>query len=131
VQELRDDVLRALGQHHADHPLAPGMDVEDLRIKLRHRVASRLFRVLVEQLEEQKTLVRDGSLVRLTGHETQLGPREQALAQRVVLLLSAEPLAPPDVKQIETQTGTPRASVIEVIRVMERQRTLVRVSSDL
>ena len=131
VQELGGDVGRALGHYHADHPLAPGMDVEDLRIKLRYRVASRLFRVLVERLEEQKTLVRDGSFVRLTGHETQLGPREQALAQRVVRLLSAEPLAPPDVRQIEAETGSARATVMEVLRVMERQRTLVRVAPDL
>ena len=131
VQELDNGVVRALGQYHADHPLAPGMDVEDLRTKLRYRVASRLFRVLVEQLEERKTLVRDGSFVRLTGHHTQLGPREQALAQRVVLLLSAEPLAPPDVRQIEVETESARATVMEVLRVMERQRTLVRVAPDL
>jgi selenocysteine-specific elongation factor len=40
-------------------------------------------------------------------------------------------LAPPDVRQIEVKTGRPRASVMEVLGVMERQRTLVRVSPEL
>jgi len=131
LQKLSVDALRALAEYHSDHPLAAGMDVEDLRVRLRYHVAPRLFRICMEQLERQGGLVRNGSILRLPDHDTQLGAREQALAQRIVLLLSADPLAPPDVRQIEAETGRPHASVIEVLGVMERQRTLVRVSSEL
>jgi selenocysteine-specific elongation factor len=67
----------------------------------------------------------------LPDHDAQLGAPEQALAQRIVLLLSTGPLAPPDVRQIEAETGRPRASVLEVLGVLERRRTLVRVSPEL
>jgi selenocysteine-specific elongation factor len=129
--EIANDVRRALAEHHLGHPLAPGMDVEDLRARLRYMVTPRLFRMCLEQLEGQKTIVREGSILRLPDHGAELGAREQALAQHIVRLLSIDPLAPPDVRQIEAETGRPRASVLEVLGVMERQRTLVRVSSEL
>jgi selenocysteine-specific elongation factor len=131
LQELGSDALRALAEYHSGHPLAAGMDVEDLRVGLRYLVAPRLFRMCVEQLEAQRKLERDGSLVRLPGHDAQFGVREQALADRIALLLSTNPLAPPDVRQIEAETCKPRASVMEVLGVMERQQTLVRVSPEL
>jgi selenocysteine-specific elongation factor len=131
LRELGDDAVRTLGDYHSSHPLAAGMDMEELRVNLRYRVVPRLFRVLVEDLAVHKGLVRDGSLLRLPAHHARLGDREQALAQTIVALLSTDPLAPPDVKQIETRTGSARSTVMEVLGVMERQRTLVRVSPEL
>ncbi len=131
VREVSDDVLRVLGAYHSSHPLAPGMDMEEVRVTLGHHVAPRLFRVLVEQLEVQKGLVRDGSSLRLPDHRARLGDREQALAHTIVSLLSTDPLAPPDVKRIEVETGSARSTVMDVLGVLERQRTLVRVSPDL
>jgi selenocysteine-specific elongation factor len=130
-QRFERDALGALAEFHRGHPLARGMDVEDLRARMPYRIAPRLFRACVERLDTQGRLVRDGSLLRLAGHDAQPGAREQELVQRIVLLLSRNPLAPPDVRQLETETGRPRTSVMEVLGAMERQRTLVRVSPDL
>jgi selenocysteine-specific elongation factor len=130
-QQLEKDALRTLAEFHSAHPLARGMDVEDLRARMSYLVAPRLFRVCVEQFEAQGRLARDGSLLRLAGHDAQPGAREPALVQHIVRLLSTNPLAPPDVRQIEAATGRARTSLMEVLGAMERERTLVRVSSDL
>jgi selenocysteine-specific elongation factor len=45
--------------------------------------------------------------------------------------LAVNPLAPPDLKQIEKETGIERTTLGEIIRVMEREGSIVRVASEL
>jgi selenocysteine-specific elongation factor len=46
-------------------------------------------------------------------------------------LLAASPLAPPDLKELERAVGIARAKLMEVVRVLERERSIVRVGADL
>jgi selenocysteine-specific elongation factor len=47
------------------------------------------------------------------------------------MLLRKTPLAPPDLKQIESETGIKTVRLREVIRVMEREKSIVRVATDM
>jgi len=49
----------------------------------------------------------------------------------VAALVGREPFSPPDLKQIEHEVGVSRVRLGEVLRVMEREQSIVRVSSDL
>ena len=130
-QKLKDKILGVLRDFHLAHPLAPGMDMEELRAKLRYGIASRLFRVLVETLATEKAAVRDGNFLRLPQHSIHLRGDEKILTEKIKKLLNENPLAPPDLKQIEKDSGAGRAKLNEVIRVMERERSIVRVATDL
>ncbi len=128
---LQDKVSAALAEHHAAHPLATGMDMEELRAKLPYAVGARLFRVVIELLEKERSLKRDGNLVSLPGHRVRLGADEQTVTEKIKRLLGADPLAPPDLKQVEKELGSGRAKIAEIVRVMEREKAIVRVASDL
>ncbi|MEK6600370.1 MAG: selenocysteine-specific translation elongation factor, partial [Candidatus Binatota bacterium] len=130
-QGLKENILKALRDFHAAHPLAPGMEMEELRAKLPYGIPSRLFRDLVEILAAEKNAARDGNLLRLPGHRVQLRDEEKTLMEKIKKLLGENPLAPPDLKQIEKDSGSGRAKFAEVIRVMERERSIVRVATDL
>jgi len=130
-RRLKGELLGALRGFHAAHPLLPGMDMEELRDKLPGRIAPRLFRAFVEQLETEKMVVRDASLLRLSEHKIRLRDEERTLVERINALLRSHPLAPPDLKQIEQEIGIGRAKLGEVIRVMEREKSVVRVSAEL
>jgi selenocysteine-specific elongation factor len=127
---LRDRVIAALRKHHADHPLAPGMDMEELRALLPQSVGSRLFRSFVEQLEAAKAIVREGSFLRLPQHAPRLGDEAQRLVDRINALMSADPLSPPDMKQLGTELGANRSKMLEVLTLLERQRVITKVTSD-
>jgi selenocysteine-specific elongation factor len=127
---LRDRVIAALRKHHAAHALAPGMDMEELRASLPQQVGPRLFRSFVEQIEAAKAVVREGSFLRLPEHAPRLGGEAQRLFDRITALMSADPLSPPDVKQLETELGAVRSKVLEVLTLLERQRVIARVTSD-
>ena len=53
------------------------------------------------------------------------------MVRRVEELLSAQPLAPPDVKQLERDLGLAPARLAEILRVMERNGSIVKVAVDL
>jgi selenocysteine-specific elongation factor len=128
---LRKATLSALGDFHASHRLAPGRDMEELRDRLTVRISPKLFRAFVDQLEADATVVRAGNLLRVPDHKITLGHEERRLVEQIKRLLAATPLAPPDVAQLERELGTARAKLTEVLRVLEIERSIVRVSSDL
>ena len=73
----------------------------------------------------------EGNFLRLPEHRVQLGEEERGVTEKIGRLLGKNPLAPPDLKEIEKSLGVERAKFTEVIRVMERQGQIVRVTTDL
>ena len=51
--------------------------------------------------------------------------------EKIQKILGEQPLAPPDLKEVERQAGVPRARLNEVIRLLERDRAVVRVTTDM
>jgi selenocysteine-specific elongation factor len=128
---LRAAIAGALREFHAANPLAPGRDMEELRNRLPALVPPRIFRAAIEQLGVDRALVREGSLLRLPGHAVVLRDDEQRLGAQVRALLAAAPMSPPGLAQIEQETGIGRARLTEVLRVLEREGSVVRVATDL
>ena len=83
------------------------------------------------QLEHERAVVRNGSLLRLPEHTVTLRDDERRLADLIKSLLGATPLSPPDLPQLEREGGVERAKLTEVLRVLERERSIVRVAPDL
>jgi selenocysteine-specific elongation factor len=129
-RRVEDALVDGLRGFHAAHPLAPGMDMEEARAALPGQIPPRIFRALIEPLEANRVVVRDGHLLRLPGHRIQLGD-EGALVEKIRSLLGSSPLAPPVLKDIEKDLGVGRARLAEVMRAMEREGSIVRVTSDL
>ncbi|MBI4527827.1 MAG: selenocysteine-specific translation elongation factor [Deltaproteobacteria bacterium] len=130
-QSLKEIMLNVLRDSHAAHPLAPGMDMEELRVKLPYRIPPRLFRTLLDTLEADKVAVREGNLLRLPGHQVRLGHEDKSLSENIKRVLSKNPLSPPDLKQLENELGMDKGKLSGVLRVMERDGSIVRVSTDL
>jgi selenocysteine-specific elongation factor len=120
-----------LKEFHAGHPLLPGMDMEELRGKLVYQLSPKIFRVVVEMLLGEKAIAKEESLLRLASHRVQLGGQEKTLMEKIKKILGEQPLAPPDLKDIEKQAGVPRNRLNEVIRLLEREGAVVRVTTDM
>ncbi len=128
---LRHALLAAVRAFHDAHPLEPGKDMEEVRDKLAPGVEPKVFRAFVGHLETEQALARDGNLLRLPDHRVSLPPEERRAADEITRLLARHPLAPPDLPQIARETGIDRTRLIQVMRVLERERSVVRVASDL
>ncbi len=128
---LKEQVLELLKAFHARHPLVPGMDMEELRGKLVYALSPKIFRVVTDTLIGEKLIAREENLLRLASHRVQLGGQEKTLMDKIKKLLGEQPLAPPDLKEIEKHTGVPRNRLNEVIRLLEREGAVVRITTDM
>ena len=130
-QRVQEQILELLKAFHAGHPLLPGMDMEELRGKLFYALPPKIFRVVTDTLINEKLIAREENLLRLAGHRVQLGGQERSLMVKIKSLLAEQPLAPPDLKEIEKQAGVPRNRINEVIRLLEREGAVVRITTDM
>jgi len=130
-QRLKEQILKTLKDFHGSHPLVPGMDMEELRGKLIFELSPKVFRATVETLVAEKTIAKEENLLRLTEHRVQLGSQEKTLMERIKKILGEQPLTPPDLKDVEKQLGVSRGKLTEVIRLLERDRSVIRVATDL
>jgi len=129
--QLKARLVETLKEFHAGHPLVPGMDMEELRGKLAFELSPKIFRVVVDHFINEKIIVKEENLLRLASHRVQLGGQEKTLMDRIKKILGEQPLAPPDLKEIEKQAGVPRNRLNEVIRLLEREGAVVRVTTDM
>jgi selenocysteine-specific elongation factor len=130
-QRLKEQLVKNLTVFHAGHPLVPGMDMEELRGKLAFELAPKIFRVVLDLFINEKLIAREENLLRLASHQVKLGGQETLLMEKIKKILGAQPLAPPDLKEIEKQAAVPRGRLNEVIRLLEREGTVVRVTADM
>jgi selenocysteine-specific elongation factor len=130
-QKVKETMLGSLKTFHAGHPLAPGMDMEELRGKLPYRLSPKVFRVIVDALTGEHSIAKEENLLRLASHRVQLGGQEKTQMERIKQILGADPLAPPDLKEVEKQLGLSRVKLTEVLRLLEREGSVVRVSTDM
>jgi selenocysteine-specific elongation factor len=128
---LKEQLVKTLQEFHAGHPLVPGMDMEELRGKLIFQLSPKLFRVVVDLFINEKLIVKEENLLRLASHKVQLGGQETVLMDKIKKILGEQPLAPPDLKEIEKQAAVPRNRLNEVIRLLERDGSVVRVTTDM
>jgi selenocysteine-specific elongation factor len=130
-QRLKEQITKILKDFHATHPLIPGMDMEELRGKLAYELSPKVFRVVVDGLISERLIAKEENLLRLSQHELRLGGQDKLLMERIKKLLGEQELAPPELKQIEKDAAVPRAKLIEVLRLLERDRAIVKVATDL
>ena len=130
-QVLVERLEASLREFHGAQPLAPGMEMEEARVLLPGRVTPRLFRVVLEQLEPARLVVREANRLRLPTHTVRLRDDETLLVQRIEAALGRTPASPPEVKQLERDLGLTRARLTELLRVMERSGRVVCVAPDL
>jgi selenocysteine-specific elongation factor len=130
-QRVKETLVATLKAFHASHPLVPGMDMEEVRGKLPYDLSLKIFRVVIDALAGEKVIAKEENLLRLASHRVQLGGQEKTLMERIKKTLGEQPLAPPDLKDIEKQLGINRAKLTEVIRLLERDGSVVRVTTDM
>jgi selenocysteine-specific elongation factor len=130
-RRIEASLLETLKAWHADHPLSQGMDMEEARASLPVRVSLKTFRLLIQDFENDWALVREGSLLRLPDHRVEVPAGDVSVVERIKARLGSTRLAPPDVRRLAEELGVERSKLAELLRAMEKQRTIVMVTADL
>lgn len=118
-----------LEEYHKANPLKPGLFKEELKSRLPQIREAKLFNFILNQLAEQKVLVQEKELVRLTGHKVQLKEDQQAVRDSLEKVYLSSGLQPPYFKDLAEKfsKGQPR----QVLELMVKEGKLVKVKEDL
>lgn len=113
-------------QAQVNSPTESGVQLDELRGSL--HVGADLVDAALGMLVEEKILAVDGASVRTVGWRPRLSSEQSALADLMVHAFCSSGEAPPVVAEVVARHGD---DVIPVLRYLEREGRLVRVSGDL
>jgi selenocysteine-specific elongation factor len=125
---LQDAIVAALTEHHRAQPLSEGIPREELRERLFSRGHPAIFdRALGDLAAAGRIAVRDR--VALASHRLELSPEEDRARDAIERAYREGGLKPPDTTAIVGGAGVPPAVADRVLKLLQRQKVLVRVDT--
>ena len=126
-ETLREKVLAALKRYLLDHPHRPAMPVADLKSQLERRADEPSFRSIIDELVAQKTVVPVDSGLALPGHQSQLRPKEQELADRLEAIYRKAGFEPPLEEELVRRMRLPLNEFRRALGILLKEGRLVRL----
>jgi len=130
-QRLREAAVAVVTAFHREAPLSPGIEMESVRTRVAPDLSPKIFRAALDRLIADGVLAREDSILRLPTHRVALASAERELAARAEQVLAEGGLTPPDLKQVESALGVPRARLVELLQQLEREGRVSRIAPDL
>ncbi|AMG37569.1 selenocysteine-specific translation elongation factor [Achromobacter xylosoxidans] len=130
-EALRARVEQALATFHQGAPDEPGPDGSRLRRMALPAAPEALWQGLLDDLQKQGRVLRNGPWLHLPGHTAALAEVEAQLAQRLLPLLAAGAYDPPWVRDLARALGEPEERVRQVLRKLLRRGEVAQVVKDL
>ena len=125
---LADGVVATLTGHHKKQPLSEGMPREELREHLFARGHAAVFDRALADLSAAGTIfVKDR--VALATHRVELTEEEERARAAVDRVYRDGGLTPPDAAAVAAASGAPAPVVDRVLKLLQRQKTLVKVDA--
>ena len=131
---MKQRVVDIVTAYHREHPLEPGVELEELRSNLPQAISPREFRPIIERMSGEAGLVREDSRIRLKSHRVQLTSAEDDLRARIERILDEASVQPPELKQLAEQLNVPHSDIARLrtlLAAMEREQRVTRVTAEL
>jgi len=124
--QLTSGIVATLSQHHRAQPLSEGMPREELRDQLFKRGDVAVFDLALADLAAANTIAgRDR--IALATHRLALSPEEEQARAAIERAYRDGGLKPPDAASIAAATGVTGAVAERMLKLLQRQKVLVRV----
>ena len=126
LEDLADRIPAMVEQALVNFPSESGVQLEELRGLL--RIDDDLVDEALRLLVERGALEIDGTIVRTAGWKPRLSEKQSDLAERMVHAFCSSGEEPPALGEVVARHGE---DVLPVLRYLEREGRLIRVSGDL
>jgi selenocysteine-specific elongation factor len=127
-ERLKAEIVAALTRHHRGDPLSEGLAREEARVRLSGRGHPSIFERAIEELVASRTIVGRDRLA-LASHHVQLPAEVERARETVARVLREAALTPPDAAALVAASGASAAIVDQVLRLLQRQKILVKLDS--
>jgi len=110
-----------LGGYHRQFPLRSGMPQEELKSRL--GLSARAFTACLDRWIASKTVILDGTAVRLPAHTVRLSSQQEEQRRTLITALQDRATTPPSLQEVEEAFGSDLVAALiergEVVRVGE------------
>ena len=127
-EKLKRAMLAALGEHHRSQPLSDGLPREELRDRAFARGHAAVFERALTDLATAGTIVSRDRIA-LATHRVALSPEDERARESIERAFRDGGLKPPDAAAIAAETGAATATVDRVLKLLQRQKVLVRIDT--
>jgi selenocysteine-specific elongation factor len=121
-------MLDGVAGFHRAQPLAPGMPIEEARVRWFSAAPGAVFDRVVAALVEQGRVVARDTLA-LASHRVSLSPQEAAVHDELDRRLRDAALSPPDSSSLGAEMGCPQPVVDRVLQLLVKQKRIVRLDT--
>ena len=129
-ETLKSAMLAALGAHHRAEPLSEGIPREELRDRVFARGHADVFERALTDLAAAGTIVSRDRIA-LATHRVALSPEDERARTSIERAFREGGLKPPDAAAVAAETGASAATVDRVLKLLQRQKVLVRIDAML
>jgi selenocysteine-specific elongation factor len=126
LDALARDVLSDLQGHHQEQPLSEGLPREELRSRRFARAADAVFEHVLDQLATANR-IGGRDRIALASHRLELSPAEQQARERIEDAFRGAALKPVAPAELPALLGLEPALVERVVKLLVRQRVLIRI----
>lgn len=131
VAELEARLLAAVGDLHAENPLATTHDRARAVARLAYLGDEPLVQAVADRLMTARKLVGDARRVARADFKPKLSVNQRKLKDRIVEAFAAAGLSPPEPKEFANHAGGNAAALKDIFAVAVAEGFLVKLSEDL
>jgi selenocysteine-specific elongation factor len=128
---LVEKIGAEVDKFHQANPLLPGISREELRTRAAPKSRPEVFRVALEDLGARGRLEFAGEFVKRSGAQVSLQPEEARAKEQIEAAFAEAGLAVPSVKDVLAKLPVETRRSENLLQLLLRERTLVRVTPDL
>ena len=128
---LKQGLLSALAEFHAENPDMAGIGMERLRLNVPLRIPTPIFVSMLQSLSRMHEIALDGAWVRLPAHEVRLTPTDQKVWDNIQPRLAGnERFRPPRVQDLAGASAIPEGDVRRLLKLLARLGKVDEVAPD-
>ena len=128
LNEGRECLVATLAAFHDSEPLQEGFPREEARERLFGQAGPGVFDAVLDELVGCGKLLARGHLA-LASHRVTLSTEETRISHEIIAALCEAELRPPALAEIRERLRTDESTLDQVLRLLVRQRQVVRVGS--
>jgi len=130
TEELKEGIVEAVSQHHAERPHDPGLDVSQLRAQMMSLAPGTLCDYCVGILVDENKILVEGPYAQVPGYESRLPDNLLSLAEKIRMELEAKELATPFEKDLTALFDQSARITREVLLHLVRKGELRRITEE-
>jgi selenocysteine-specific elongation factor SelB len=120
-----------LQDFHKNHPLKPGLPLEEARQRLGRRVSEELFKYFINELKTKGDIEVSGVVIHQTSHKVSLKAEQVKLKNEIEGALRTHGLTPPTVREFAAQVSISPEEIKNLLGLLVTEEKLIKVKDDL